>query len=157
MLLDRKGRNEFYAAIAASEQKEPDPVYDEAWSAIGAAAVKVCEKEGFFPMWHFVQTHGKPFKSNKVDTLPLTGEALALREEIEKDMHVRLKEGRPSAFNPSSPVSIEDEVRVEWNGNPLLRKEFGDNFSSWLAYKKAERSGQIRITRPKIIRQEVTA
>ena len=155
MLLDRKGRNEFYAAIAAGEQKEPEPVYDEAWSAIGGEAVRVGMKEGFFPMWQFVQNKG-PFKLAKLDALPLTGEALALREEISRDVTLRLKEGRPSAFNSSS-VSIEDEARAEWDGNPLLRKEFGDNFSSWVAYKKAERSGQIRISRPKIIRQEVTA
>ena len=134
---------------------------DEAMADFGPQAQEVLKTQGRIKLEEFVDNKLALYRTRwakeDIPPLPLTSEALALREEIARDVSLRLKEGRPSAFNPSSAVSIEDEARLEWNGNPLLRKEFGDNFSSWVAYKKAERSGQIRISRSKIIRQEVTA
>jgi len=39
-----------------------------------------------------------------------------------------------------------------WKQSPDLRREFGENYDSYLAYLKAEASGRIKISGGKIIR-----
>lgn len=153
--MSRDEINKFYQAVMNYGKEKGELILkkaDEIWSEIGDKAVSICEKEGFFPMYHFVQTRSEPFKSVKVDALPLTGEALVLREEIARDVTLRLKEGRPSVFNPSS--SIEDQVKTEWNKNPNLRQEFFGNFDAYKAYLKAEAEGRVRIVSGRIMRRD---
>jgi len=39
----------------------------------------------------------------------------------------------------------EGQLKQEWNQSPELRKEFGDKFSAYAAFKRAEARGDIRI------------
>ena len=43
--------------------------------------------------------------------------------------------------------SIEDQAKAEWDKDGALRAEFRDNFGSYLAWRKAEASGQARVKR----------
>ncbi len=50
-------------------------------------------------------------------------------------------EGKP-AIDKSMP--LEDRCRAEWQSDPSIRADFGDDFDSYMACRKAEESGYIR-------------
>jgi hypothetical protein len=51
--------------------------------------------------------------------------------------------GKQEEVDPNLP--IEDQAKAIWKKNPELRKEFGDNFDSYLAFSKANAEGRVRI------------
>jgi len=52
--------------------------------------------------------------------------------------------GEKDKIDPNLP--IEEQAKLAWNKDPALRKEFGeDNFSSYLAYSKANAAGLVKI------------
>jgi hypothetical protein len=51
--------------------------------------------------------------------------------------------GKKEEIDPNLP--IEDKAKAVWQKNPELRKEFGDNFDSYLAFSKANAEGRVRI------------
>ena len=51
--------------------------------------------------------------------------------------------GKKEEIDPNLP--IEDQAKATWQKNPELRKEFGDNFDSYLAFSKASAEGRVRI------------
>lgn len=55
-----------------------------------------------------------------------------------------------SGSGPAAPASgsIEDRAKAAWNKDADLRAEFGDDFDTYLAFAKAEESGQARVKRP---------
>ena len=46
-------------------------------------------------------------------------------------------------INPNLP--LEDRTKSEWEDNPKIRAEFGDDYDSYFAYKKANESQQVKI------------
>jgi len=66
--------------------------------------------------------------------------------------------GRVEAFRGSLPAPVaagetpeavpldpEEKAKADWAGSPSLRAEFGDNQAAFLSFRKAERSGKVRI------------
>ena len=51
--------------------------------------------------------------------------------------------GKKEDIDPNLP--IEDQAKAIWQKNPELRKEFGDNFDSYLAFSKANAEGKVKI------------
>lgn len=47
------------------------------------------------------------------------------------------------AVDPNLPV--EERAKAEWDKDPGLRAEFGNNFNSYLAFKKADEAGVVKI------------
>lgn len=45
--------------------------------------------------------------------------------------------------DPNAPV--EDRAKAEWDKDPKLRAEFGDDYDAYLAFKKADENGQVKI------------
>lgn len=45
----------------------------------------------------------------------------------------------------SDSASIEVKAQAAWNKSEDLRNEFGDSFNTYLAYRKAEAKGQVRV------------
>ena len=63
-----------------------------------------------------------------------------------KDIKVPVVEGaeQPSgAVDPNLPV--EERAKAEWDKDPDLRAEFKDNFTAFLAFKKADEAGSVKI------------
>ena len=63
-----------------------------------------------------------------------------------KDIKVPVVEGaeQPSgAVDPNLPV--EERAKAEWDKDPALRAEFKDNFTAFLAFKKADEAGSVKI------------
>jgi hypothetical protein len=162
-MLSKQEVDKFYQVMMDIQQKKVskgDAIFegrmDEVWSDIGDEAVAVCKNEGFFPMWHFVDAKINPYRIKWTAPEPpqVTYEGLALREEIEKDLELRLKMGHTGfAFNSSS--SIEDQAKAQWNRDPNLRQEFFGNFDAYRAYLKAEAEGRVRFAGSKIIRGDI--
>jgi hypothetical protein len=155
--LDEHERKEFYQVMMGIHDKPKDPVFvkrvDDIMAIIGDQAISVGKKEGYFQMFRFI--------NEKCDSLQtklaaakrprVTPAGLAMRGEIERDLEARLKTVRSGlTLNPSS--SFGDPVKAEWNSDPELRREFGDNYQSYVAYKKAQAEGRVRIAGGKIIR-----
>ncbi len=131
---------------------------DECMADFGDEAVKIWEQKGRIAATAFIEKKMEPYRarwaSEATPSIPLTGEMLALREEIGKDIELRLKMGHTGfAFNPSS--SIEDQAKAQWNRDPNLRQEFFGNFDAYKAYLKAEAEGRVRFAGGKIIRGNI--
>lgn len=50
-----------------------------------------------------------------------------------------------ASASDTSNLPLEDRAKAEWDNSPELREEFNDKYSSFLAFRKAEASGQARI------------
>lgn len=44
---------------------------------------------------------------------------------------------------------IEKDAKSQWDRDTKLRAEFGDNFTAYLAYRKAEAGGRFKILGPR--------
>lgn len=51
----------------------------------------------------------------------------------------------PDAEDKPAPASVEDAAKAEWDADADLRAEFGDNFETYLAWKKADAAGRVKI------------
>ena len=40
---------------------------------------------------------------------------------------------------------IEDQAKAEWQNDPKLRSEFGNDYEAFLAFKKANENNQVKI------------
>lgn len=73
---------------------------------------------------------------------------LANVKEAEKEMpkvepNVEMNARSKPKINDNAP--LEDRAKAEWQDDPSLRSEFGDDYDSFLAYKKAHETNQIKI------------
>jgi len=90
-------------------------------------------------------------------------EAAALVIEAEKSKHVlhlkAIKDDAPrpvthavapeqeAAAAADAALPLEDRCKREWDGDPKLRTEFGDSYGSYLAFRKADEKGRVKILR----------
>jgi len=44
-----------------------------------------------------------------------------------------------------SNLPIEQQAKAEWEKSPEIRKEFGDNYAAYEAFRKSQASGRVRI------------
>jgi hypothetical protein len=59
----------------------------------------------------------------------------------QNNVSAQKKEG--DGIDPNLP--IEEQAKLSWNKSPDLRKEFGDSFDAYLAFRKMDAEGRIRI------------
>lgn len=50
-------------------------------------------------------------------------------------------------FGVDSNAPLEEQCTAQWQHDPVLRDEFGDQLSAYLAFRRAENAGQVRIFR----------
>lgn len=55
------------------------------------------------------------------------------------------------ADKSNQSVAFENLAQTEWRNSSKLRAEFSDNFNAYLAYKKADAKGLIKIHSSKIV------
>jgi len=74
----------------------------------------------------------------------LDGKKKELMEEGQKPIsQTNLGTGKKEEIDLNLP--IEEKAKAVWNKDPDLRKEFGDNFDSYLAFTKASVEGRVKI------------
>lgn len=70
-----------------------------------------------------------------------------LKTRAEADTTAAVPPAAPRTTTGRPTGSIEDQAKAEWDRDGDLRAEFKDNFTSYLAFRKAEASGSARIKR----------
>lgn len=130
---------------------------DEAIADFGSQAEEIGRKKGILEMTKFIHEKidskyaarwATKWRSESTP-VPVTEEMSRLREQIVRDLDLRLRAGY-TIFNPSS--SIEEQAEAIWNTDVTIRQEFFGNYAAWLAYRRAEVEGRVRIAGDSVIR-----
>lgn len=82
----------------------------------------------------------------KEEEKPLKKSKLAAFQKDGQDIKAPVSRGdkKPSGtVDPNLPV--EEKAKAEWDKDPDLRAEFRDNFNTFLAFKKADEAGSVKI------------
>lgn len=84
------------------------------------------------------------------DTLPTefqSGGSFLSYWRRERSSHSLSSEPRKETMNQATTKSSEQDqaFKQEWDSSPAVRAEFGDSFSIYVAYKRAEARGAVRL------------
>lgn len=76
----------------------------------------------------------------------------SMQEKAAKDLATAAPEAVAFAAAPAEAIEdnlenlpIEEQAKAAWDKSPTLRAEFGDNFKTYAAYRKAEADGRVKV------------